>query len=116
MLKLVADENFNGDILRGLYRQRPDLDLMRVQDIGLSGASDGRILEWAAAEGRILLTHDRETMPHAAHERVKSGEAMPGVFLVSDLMPLRLAIEEILLAVDCLEPEECSGFVRFFPL
>lgn len=35
MLKLVSDENFNGDILRGLYRQRPELDVVRVQDVGL---------------------------------------------------------------------------------
>jgi hypothetical protein len=38
------------------------------------------------------------------------------VFLVSDLMPTGQAIDEILLAVDCLTPEECRDFVRFFPL
>jgi hypothetical protein len=36
VLKLVSDENFNGDILRGLFRRRPDLDVVRVQDVGLS--------------------------------------------------------------------------------
>ena len=41
---------------------------------------------------------------------------MPGLFLVSDLMPLSQAIDELLLAVDCLTPEECNNFVRFFPL
>jgi hypothetical protein len=30
---------------------------------------------------------------------------MPGVFLVSDLMPLGKAIDEIPLAADCLTPE-----------
>ena len=60
MLKLVSDENFNADILRGLYRRRPDLDVVRVQDIGLSATPDPDILAWAAAEGRILLTHDRD--------------------------------------------------------
>jgi hypothetical protein len=56
VLKLVSDENFNADILRGLYRQDPDLDVVRVQDIGLKATPDSDILAWAAAEGRILLT------------------------------------------------------------
>lgn len=116
MLKLVSDENFDGDILRGLYRRRPDLDVVRVQDIGLNATPDPDILAWAAGEGRILLTHDRDTMPSCAYDRVRTGQAMPGVFLVSDLMPIGQAIDEILLAVDCLTPEECKDFVRFFPL
>jgi predicted nuclease of predicted toxin-antitoxin system len=116
VLKLASDENFDGDILRGLYRRRPELDVVRVQDMGLSATSDPDILEWAAAEDRILLTHDRDTMPNFAYDRVRTGQPMPGVFLVSDLMPVGQAIDEILLAVDCLSPEECKDFVRFFPL
>jgi hypothetical protein len=54
VLKLVSDENFNADILRGLYRRRPDLDVLRVQDIGLNATPDPDILAWAAREGRIL--------------------------------------------------------------
>ncbi len=116
MLKLVSDENFNGDILRGLYRRRPDLDIVRVQDVGLGAAHDPDVLAWAAVEGRILLTHDRETMPSFAYDRVRAGQPMPGVFLVSDLMPVGQAIDEILLAVECLPSEECQDLVRFFPL
>lgn len=116
MLKLASDENFDGDILRGLYRRRPGLDVVRVQDIGLNAKPDPEILAWAAVEGRVLLTHDRDTMPFHASERERAGQAMPGVFLVSDQMPIGQAIDEILLAVDCLEPEECMNLVRFFPL
>ena len=49
MLKLAIDENFNRDIVRGLLRRRPGLDLSRVQDVGLTGANDPTVLEWAAA-------------------------------------------------------------------
>ena len=45
MLLLAADENFDNDIVRGLLRRRPDIDVVRVQDVGLSGASDPIILE-----------------------------------------------------------------------
>jgi predicted nuclease of predicted toxin-antitoxin system len=116
VLRLVSDENFDGDILRGLYRRRPDLDFVRVQDVGLSATPDPDLLAWAAVEGRILLTHDRDTMPNFAYDRVRAGQPMPGVFLVSDLMPIGHAIEEILLAVVCLPPDECKDLVRFFPL
>lgn len=40
MLTFLADENFDGTILRGLQRRRPDLDVARVQDMGLSGRDD----------------------------------------------------------------------------
>jgi predicted nuclease of predicted toxin-antitoxin system len=116
VLRLVSDENFNADILRGLYRRRPDLDVVRVQDVGLSATPDPDVLAWAAAEGRILLTHDRETIPNFAYDRVRAGEPMPGVFLVTNLMPVGQAIDEMLLAVECLTPEECNDLVRFFPL
>jgi predicted nuclease of predicted toxin-antitoxin system len=116
VLKLVSDENFNRDILRGLYRRRPDLDIVRVQDIALKATPDPDVLAWAAVEDRILLTHDRDTIPNFVYDRVRAGQPMPGVFLVSDLMPVGQAIEEILLAVECLTPGECKDFVRFFPL
>jgi len=48
MLQLAADENFNNNIVRGLLRRKSDLDIVRVQDIGLSGADDPKILEWVA--------------------------------------------------------------------
>jgi len=54
MLLFVADENFNNDIVRGLLRRKPDLNIVRVQDVGLRGAEDPIILEWAANEGRVL--------------------------------------------------------------
>lgn len=54
MLLLVSDENFNNDIVRGLLRRKPDLDIVRVQDVGLRGADDAIILEWAAQEGVLF--------------------------------------------------------------
>ena len=52
MLPLLADENFNNDIVRGVRRRSPSVDIIRVQDIGLSGADDPTALEWAAENDR----------------------------------------------------------------
>ncbi len=62
MLRLAADENFNNDIVRGLLRRQPALNIVRIQDVGLSGADDSTVLEWAAQERRVLLTHDVSTI------------------------------------------------------
>lgn len=116
MLRLLADENFNGDIVRGLLLRQPNLDLVRVQDAGLAGADDPDVLAWAAENNRIVLTHDRATMSDYAYERVAAGEAMAGVFILNDRFPVGRAIEEILLMVVCTEQAEWSGRAVHVPL
>ena len=41
---------------------------------------------------------------------------MPGIFLVSNDMPIGQAVEELLIAIQCLAPEECEAVVVYFPL
>ena len=109
MLPLATDENFNNDILRGVLRRCPDADIVRVQDGGLSGADDPAVLAWAAAEDRLLLTHDAATITHFALERVRLGQPMPGVFAVSRDVPIRTAIEDIILIATASRPGEWEG-------
>ena len=116
MLRFAADENFNNNIIRGLLRRKPDVDILRLQDAGLSGASDPTVLEWAAQEGRVLLTHDVSTMTRYAYERVKSGKPMPGIFEVDRSFSLGVVIEDILLLAECSEEQEWEGQVRYLPL
>jgi hypothetical protein len=116
MVKLAADENFNNDIIRGLLRRVPSVDIVRLQDVGLSGAGDEQVLAWAAAEQRILLTHDVSTMTRFAYERVARGEQLPGVFEVAATLPVREAIEDLVLIVECSDPDEWERQVRYLPL
>lgn len=116
MLRLATDEDFNNRILRGLLRRRPDLDIVRVQDAGLVGKGDAEVLEWAALEGRVLLTHDVTTVNQYVNERVAAGLPMPGVFEVSQQTPIAQAIEDILLLAECSLEGEWEGQIRFLPL
>jgi hypothetical protein len=116
MLLLAADEDFNNNILRGLLRRKPELDIVRVQDAGLSGADDPAVLDWAAREGRVLLTHDVSTMTRYAYERVRAGRSMPGVFEVGRAIPIGRAIDDILLLAECSLENEWEGQVRYLPL
>ena len=116
MITLVSDENFDDDILRGVVRRLPELDVVRVHECGLAETPDPVILQWAAEQDRIVLTHDRRTLLGFAYQRVRLGQPMPGVFLVSDNMAKGHAIEELVLALQCLFPDECRDHVTYFPL
>ena len=116
MLRLLSDENLNGNLVRGLLRRQPDLDLLRVQDVNLLEAEDPDILEWAAARDRIVLTHDSATMPDFAYTRIVAEEVMPGLFVINDRMSVQRAIQEIVLMDECSEQSEWSNLVTYLPL
>ena len=116
MVLLATDENFNNDIVRGLHRRKAELDIVRVQDVGLSGNTDASVLEWCANNHRVLLTHDVTTVTKHAYERVYAGKPMPGVFEVSRDIPLGAAIEDILLIAEYSLDGEWEGQVRYLPL
>lgn len=115
MLKLLADENFDNTVVRGLLRRNPEIDIVRVQDIGLSGKDDPTILNWAAQVERILLTHDVSTITRYAYDRVKREQTMPGVIEVSLDAPVGRVIEDILVLVECSQEGELEGQVQYLP-
>jgi hypothetical protein len=116
MFRLLADENFDNDIVRGVLRRTPHVDFLRVQDVGLAGADDPEILAWAAHEDRVLLTHDAETITKFAYERMAAGLPIAGVFEIRQSVPIGVAIEEILLIIEYSEQQEWAGNVHFLPL
>lgn len=116
MNSFLVDQNFNEHIIDGLTRRDAKLKFTYVREVGLNEAPDPEILEWAAERGLVLLTHDRKTIPLFAHVRVAAGLPMPGVFLVSDDLPIRQAIEQLLIAAHCQTPDECRDAVTYFPL
>jgi hypothetical protein len=116
VLRLAADENLNNAIVRGLLRRQPNIDIVRVQDADLSGADDPTVLEWAAQERRVLLTHDVSTITKHAYERVRSAQPMPGVIEISETVPIGQAIEDILLLAECSLDDEWEGQVPYLPL
>jgi hypothetical protein len=115
-VRIAVDENFDNDILRGVLRRDPNLDIVRVQDVALGGLDDERILAWCAAEGRVLVTHDVNTMVGFAFERIAQGLPMPGLIEVPLSMPVRQAIEELFLIIECSFEGEWEGRVGYLPL
>jgi predicted nuclease of predicted toxin-antitoxin system len=115
-LKLLLDENFNNNILRGLQQRNPDLDLIRAQDVPeIAGKDDPTLLEWAANNDRVLFTHDVRTITRFAYERIESGKPMPGIVEVKRPAPLKNVIEDILLLIEDNRPEEIKDRIIYLP-
>lgn len=105
MALFLADENFNRYILQGLLRQRPDLNIVRVQDVDLRNTDDRVILEWAHQAKRILLTHDISTMTEYGRQRIESGSDTAGIIVVIESAPIGRAIEDLLFLIEYIGDE-----------
>ena len=116
MIRFICDEDFNNRILRGLLLRQTELDIVRVQDTQLAGAKDPAILEWAAREHRVLLTHDVSTMTRHAQERIESGQSIAGVIEVPQSLSIGRAIEDILTIVVCSSVQELENQIQYLPL
>ncbi|MGE3806584.1 MAG: DUF5615 family PIN-like protein [Gemmataceae bacterium] len=120
MLRLASDADVHGAIIKGL-RRLPSIDLVRAQDVLPLGKEtpDPEVLEWAAAENRVLITNDKSTMIEFATQRVAAGLPMPGIIITArpDRQSIGDAIEDIVLIAECRSAEEMRTLVReFLPL
>ncbi|MEO8612690.1 MAG: DUF5615 family PIN-like protein [Chloroflexota bacterium] len=116
MLRFAADENFNNDILRGLRRLYPEIEIIRVQDTDLYEADDPAVLEWAVGQGLILLTHDVNTMTKYAYERVVIDLPIPGIFITATHAPVGQIIDELAIIMGASDTSEWQGKITFIPL
>jgi predicted nuclease of predicted toxin-antitoxin system len=117
MLRLLADENLDHDIVRGVLRRRTAFDIVRVQNAGLSETDDAKILAWAAFEQRVVLTHDVNTMIKFATERLLRGEPMAGLLIVrQEGAALSKVIDDLLLMDECSETAEWAEQILYLPL
>lgn len=111
MLRLATDADVNEDIVSGLFLPFPELDLLRSRDVIGADAADPNVLEWAASDGRVLITNDRRTMTKHVWERKAEGKPVPGVVFTTLTQPVGAAIDDILLIAFCMSEEEIADRV-----
>ncbi len=111
MLRLASDADVHGAIIDGLRRHQPGIDLVRAQDSLPEGTPDSAVLAWVAAENRILITNDRNTMVGLAYKRVAAGEPVPGLIATTNKQSIGSAIEDIILLAECMPEEEIRNQV-----
>lgn len=111
MLQLASDADVNGDIIRGLRRRLPGIDLVRLQDNLPDGTSDPEVLAWAAEQNRVLITNDRNTMIGFAYQRAATGAACSGLIVTTNEQSIGSAIDDILLIAQNMSEEEIRAQV-----
>lgn len=116
-MRLLLDEDFNNAILRGLLRRKSDIDVVRVQDVEVfAGAPDPEVLAWASQEGRYFFSHDASTMTSHAIERIEHDLPLPGIFVISQDLPIGPVIDDMLLLIETSEPSEWANLILYFLL
>jgi hypothetical protein len=114
-IRFQADADLNEDIVTGVLRREPGIDFQTADEAGLHGLDDSSVLAIAAREGRMLVSHDRKTMP--AHFAAFIGTATsPGLLIVSQKLDVRSAIEELILFWAASEAEEWVNTICPIPL
>jgi hypothetical protein len=116
MVRFLADASLHHAIVTGCLRREPSIDFASAQGAQLDGLSDLDVLARAAAQDRILITHDFRTMPrHFAAFRA-TGATSPGVFLVQQNTPLGSVIEEVMLIWMASTPDDWRNRIVVIPL
>jgi hypothetical protein len=114
--RFLADHDLNEAIVDGVCRREPSVEFTRAREVGLARRPDPELLEYAAARGLIVVSHDVNTMPRHASDRLSRGRSLPGLLMVRQALPLSIAIEQLVLVWSASEAEEWADVIAFLPL
>ena len=115
-VRFLADEDVRAEIIHGLRSREPAIDVLDVKTAGLRGMQDVELLELAAQQGRVVISHDRETMTRYLRERLASGRFTAGLFIVPQQpSAIREIIDSLLLVWTASEAEEWQDQIVFLP-
>jgi hypothetical protein len=114
-VRFQADADLNHIIVKATLRREPSIDFQTADAAGLAGIHDPEVLALAAHAGRVLVTHDRKTMPK--HFAAFIGHTTSsGVIVIPQKLPVRAAVEDLLLVWTASEAEEWRNRIQVLPL
>jgi Domain of unknown function (DUF5615) len=113
--RFLADADFNQKIVFGFRRREPSVDFQTAHQSALAGRTDSEVLSIAAHSNRILVSHDRKTMP-AQFARFTVAQSSPGLIIVSQDTDIGAVIEDLLLIWTASTLEEWQDTIGFVPL
>jgi Domain of unknown function (DUF5615) len=111
----LADANLDYAIVQGVQRREPAIDFKSANDAGLEGLPDDEVLEIAAGEGRVLVSHDKRTMPLHFAARVRAGLGSPGVLLALPSASVGEVVESLLIVWSASREEEWTDQIHYLP-
>jgi len=115
LILFQADADLRVQLVTAVRKHERGIDFASALDSNLQGLSDPEVLDLAASQGRILVTHDRRTRPSYFRRRLDGGKTSPGLFLVSQFAPLRPVVEALILVWAASDPADWQNQVRHLP-
>lgn len=112
----LADHDLNEHMVFGVQRREPAAVFLRARDIGLQDAGDDEVLDYAAREGFIVVSHDVNTMPAHAYARVRDGRPMAGLLMARQRERVGAIIDDLVGIWTLTESDEWHNHVCFLPL
>ncbi len=114
-VRFQADNDLNQVIVKATVRNEPSLDFKTAHAAGLHGLDDLEVLARAAAEGRVLVSHDRKTMPRHFAKFIQTATSS-GVLIAPQKLPVNNVADDLLLIWMVNEAEEWVNRIRILPL
>jgi hypothetical protein len=114
-IRFQADADLNYAILTATRQREPAIDFRSAMDAALEGMLDWDLLDRTARDGRILVTHDRRTMPGHFRAHLTSGKRSPGVLIVSQFAPIAPIIECLVLIWSASDAEVWCNQIHHLP-
>jgi hypothetical protein len=114
-IRFQADADLREVIIKSLLRLEPTIDFRSAHKADLAGLDDDKVLAVAADDGRVLVTHDRKTMPHHFAEFI-NGRTSPGVIVVPQDSSVAAAVDDLLLIWTASEASEWLDRICYLPL
>jgi predicted nuclease of predicted toxin-antitoxin system len=114
--RFLADHDLNEIIVDGVLRAEPTIEFRHVRDFGYERRSDTEVLELAASQQLIVVSHDVNTMSAAAYDRMRAGQPMAGLLLVRQLQAMAPVIESLVMIWAGSEDDEWRDVVTYLPL
>lgn len=115
-VRLLADENLNRVLVTATARLEPSLEFLVAIEVGLASQPDPVVLDYAAQNSLIVVTHDVRTMIAFAQERMARGEPTPGLFVVSQEDSPREIAESLVFIWASTPAEEWQSQIVFLPI
>jgi hypothetical protein len=113
-IRFQADADLRQAIVTGTLRRQPKLDFRSANESELEGVKDSDVLAIAARDSRVLVTHDRKTMPTEFGQFISSQTSF-GVLILSQNLPIGEAIDAIILVWEVSMAEEWINQIMTFP-
>ncbi len=114
-LRFLADADLNYAIVAGARLREPAIDFLSAPEAGLKGVPDPDVLDLAASQGRILLSHDTSTMPVHFVRFLSEGRQSPGLLLVSQNAAVRDVIDAVVLIWSTSSPADWANQIHHLP-